>query len=62
MAKRKKRLKKGIDSLREQIRLHESKRKDAQEAGMEELVDYYNREIEAKRKTLKDKEDILDKQ
>ena len=62
MAKRKKRLQKGIDSLREQIRLHEDKLKHAKEEGMEELVDYYNREIEAKRKTLKEKEDILEKQ
>lgn len=62
MVKRKKRLQKGIDSLRKQIRLHEDKLKNADEEGMKELVDYYNREIEAKKKTLKEKEDILDKQ
>ncbi|MEK6892843.1 MAG: hypothetical protein AABX07_01440 [Nanoarchaeota archaeon] len=62
MVKRKKRLQKGIDSLREQIKLHEDKLKSAEEEGMKELVDYYNRELEAKKRTLKEKEDILDKQ
>ncbi len=62
MTNRKKRLKKGIESLQEQIRLHEEKKLKAIEAGMEELVDYYNREIEAKKKTLKEKEDMLEKQ
>lgn len=62
MVKRKKKLQKGIDSLREQIRLHEDKRKFAEEEGMEELVDYYSREIEAKKRTLREKENILSKQ
>ena len=62
MTNRKKRLKKGIDSLREQIEIHNQKRNKAIEDGMEELVDYYNREIQAKEKTLREKQEILDKQ
>lgn len=62
MTNRKKRLNKGIESLKEQIRIHESKRQNAIDDGMSELVDYYNREIEAKKRTLKEKEDILKKQ
>ena len=62
MTNRKKRLRKGIGSLQEQIKLHEEKRLNAAREGMEELVGYYNREIEAKKKTLKEKEEMLEKQ
>jgi hypothetical protein len=62
MTNRKKRLQKGIESLREQIEFHVLKRDHAQEEGQEELVDYYNKEIKAKERTLQEKQDILDKQ
>ena len=46
MVKREKRLKKGIESLKEQKKIHEEKRKIAEELGEEELVRYYDKEIE----------------
>lgn len=60
--KRKKRLEKGIESLKEQIELHENKLEKAKEEGMEELVNYYEKEIRQKADELKKKKDILDKQ
>lgn len=60
--KRKKRLKKGIESLKEQIALHEEKKKQAEEAGLPELVRYYEREIVSKEEAMKKKKEILDKQ
>ncbi len=45
MTKREKRLKKGIESLKEQKKIHEEKRKIAKELGEEELVRYYDKEI-----------------
>lgn len=62
MAKRKKRLKKGIESLEEQIDIHKEKRKSAEQSGNEELVKYYNKEIEAKEQAKKQKQEMLDKQ
>ena len=46
MVKREKRLKRGIESLEEQKNIHEEKRKIAEELGEEELVRYYDKEIE----------------
>lgn len=46
MVKREKRLEKGIESLEEQKKIHQEKRKNAEEAGEEELVRYYDKEIE----------------
>jgi len=46
MVKREKRLKRGIESLEEQKKIHEEKRKIAEELGEEELVRYYDKEIE----------------
>ena len=46
MAKREKRLRKGMGSLEEQKKIHEGKRKIAEELGEEELVRYYDKEIE----------------
>ncbi len=40
MTKRKKRLEKGIESLEIQIKLHEQKKKLAEELGQEELLGY----------------------
>lgn len=62
MTNRKKRLRKGIDSLQEQIELHEMKRRKAEEEGLIELRDYYEKEIEAKKRTLQEKKKILEKQ
>lgn len=62
MTNRKKRLAKGIESLREQIILHEEKLESAQEEGMEELVNYYNKEIESKKRDLEKKKEMLEKQ
>ena len=60
--KRKKRLKKGIESLKEQIELHREKKKLAEESGMPELVSYYEKEIESKEEAKRKKQEILDKQ
>jgi len=59
---RKKRLEKGIESLQEQIEIHEEKKKVADEQGNTELVDYYEKEIKAKEETKRKKQEILDKQ
>jgi len=45
MTNRKKRLKKGIKSLKEQIELHEEKKEKAREKGKIELEGYYKREL-----------------
>ena len=60
--KRKKRLKKGIESLKEQIELHIEKKKLAEESDMPELVSYYEKEIESKEEAKRKKQEILDKQ
>tara|TARA_Y100000034_G_C6831745_1_gene375478 strand:- start:1019 stop:1207 length:189 start_codon:yes stop_codon:yes gene_type:complete len=62
MANRKRRLKKGIESLQKQIILHEEKKKQAEKEGKLELVDYYEKEIELKRKDKEKKEKLLEKQ
>ncbi len=46
MVNRKKRLKKGIGSIEEEIELHREKRRKAIEDGKIELSDYYGKEIE----------------
>jgi hypothetical protein len=61
MTNRKKRLKKGINSLSEQIFLHENKKKIAEENKKEELVEYYKKEIESKQEAMERKQKILDK-
>ena len=62
MTNRKKRLQKGVDSLQEQIVIHEEKKENAKEQGNIELVDYYEKEIRSKEETKKKKQEILDKQ
>lgn len=59
MAKREKRLRKGILSLKKQRKLHEIKRKRAEKFGQEELVRYYAREIESLEKRKKNRESKL---
>ncbi|MBI2628713.1 hypothetical protein HYW74_01365 [Candidatus Pacearchaeota archaeon] len=61
MTNRKKRLKKGIESLQKQIKIHEEKREKAKEEDMEDLVRYYTKEIEAKKKDKEKKEKALEK-
>ncbi len=45
MAKRKKRLKKGMESLLDVIKEHEEKKKRAEEKGDNLLAEYYDKEI-----------------
>lgn len=61
MAKRKKRLEKGINSIEEQIKIHGKKKILAEELGQEELVGYYTREILALEKRKKDREEKRDR-
>jgi DNA-nicking Smr family endonuclease len=58
---RKKRLRKGIDSLDEEINLHEAKLEAAKQAGNEGLTKYYDRELDNLRKQRDNKKRILDK-
>jgi len=62
MANRKKRLKKGILSIQEQIDLHKEKKILAEDSGNDELVRYYTKEIEAKKRAKEEKEAMLEKQ
>ena len=62
MTNRKKRLKKGIESIQNQIELHEVKKQHAEDEGNEDLVGYYEREITAKKRAKEEKEAILEKQ
>ena len=55
MAKREKRLEKGIESLKKRIEEHKEKREKAKKEGKQELEDYYAREIEAKIEDLEKK-------
>jgi pyruvate-formate lyase len=59
---RKKRLKKRIESLKEQIEIHEKKREQAEKQDMQELAEYYGREIKAKKRTLDESQKMFDKQ
>ncbi len=59
MVKREKRLQKGIESLEEQKKIHEEKKKMAEELGNEELVGYYDKEIlKFEREKLKKKDKL----
>ena len=61
MANRKKRLRKGIVSLKKQIELHEQKLKQAEKEGKLELAGYYEKEIKNMRKYMGKKEKSLKK-
>ncbi|HLC55289.1 MAG TPA: hypothetical protein VJJ75_02015 [Candidatus Nanoarchaeia archaeon] len=61
MANRKKRLQKGIDSLEQQIMLHQEKLRKAEEENHIELADYYRKEIAAKKMDKEEKERLLKK-
>lgn len=62
MAKRKKRLEKGIGSLGEQIEYHREKKKLAEELGQEELVAYYDKEIESLKDRKRNREEKLNRE
>ena len=59
MTNRKKRLKKGIKSLGEQIEYHKEKREQAKKEGNLELEEYYNKEIKSLENAKERKEDNL---
>jgi len=59
---RKKRLEKGIESIEEQITLHEAKLKEAEESGEEELVEYYHKDIARLKKQKEQKEEKFERQ
>ncbi len=59
MPNRENRLRKGIESLKKQLILHEEKLKLAEKEGKLELAGYYEKEISAKRKDLEKKEKLL---
>jgi phage shock protein A len=59
MTKRKKRLKKGINSIENQIELHQEKKELALISGKEELERYYNKEIQKLEERKKDREEKL---
>jgi len=61
MVNRKKRLKKGIESIEKQIKLHEEKLKRAEDDDNLELAGYYKKEIEAKKRDKEEKERLLKK-
>ena len=61
MPNRKKRLKKGIESLQKQIELHENKLKQAEKEGKLELAGYYEKELENMKGYKGKKEKLLKK-
>ena len=61
MVNRKKKLKKGIESIEEQIKIHEEKRQKALKEDKLELVEYYDKEIEQNKKDKAEKERLLEK-
>lgn len=61
MAKRKKRLEKGIASLEKQIILHEEKKQRTLNEKKFELADYYDKEIAQKEKDKAKKQHQRDK-
>ena len=61
MPNRKNRAKKSIDSIKETLEEHEKKRQIAIEEGNEELVRYYDKELQGMKDQIAKKEKILDK-
>ena len=57
---RRKRLEKGIESIEKQIKVHEEKLREAEEAGQEELVTYYLKDISRLEKQKEQKENKLE--
>ncbi|HLD19201.1 MAG TPA: hypothetical protein VJB90_04280 [Candidatus Nanoarchaeia archaeon] len=61
MANRKKRLKKGMESISKQIELHQEKREKAKKEDIIGLVKYYDKELDSFKKSLKKKKRMLEK-
>ena len=61
MTSRKNRLEKGIESIKEQIEIHEEKIEKAKEEGKIELEEYYGKEIKKLGKEKEKKQKILEK-
>jgi phage shock protein A len=59
--KRKKRLEKGIESLKKQVEIHKEKLKQAIEEGNEELARYYIKDLARLENEEKKKEEFLEK-
>jgi len=57
---RRKRLEKGIESIEKQIKVHEEKLREVEEAGQEELVTYYLKDISRLEKQKEQKENKLE--
>ncbi len=53
--KRKKRLEKGIKSLKEQVKIHEEKLKKVNKEGIIERMSYYEKEIKNIKDRIKDR-------
>ncbi len=61
MPSRKKRLKKGIESVQKSIKKHEQKIKKAESEDQVELINYYKKEIKGMKDQLSRKKKFLDK-
>jgi len=61
MPNRKNRAKKSIDSIKESLEEHEKKKQIAIEEGNEELVKYYDKELQGMKDQLARKEKIFEK-
>lgn len=59
--KRKKRLKKGIESIIKQVAIHKAKLEEARREGNEELARYYEKEIPSLEKEEKRKEEMSER-
>ena len=53
-------MQKGIESIEEQIKIHELKLREAEESGDEDLVNYYHKDIARLATQKNQKEDKLD--
>jgi len=62
MTNRKKRIKKGIESIQDQINLHEEKLEKAEQEEKTELAAYYQKEIISKQEDIEKKKRLLKKQ
>ena len=61
MPNRKKRIEKGIESTKEEIKKHEKKKAEAEEVGDEGLVRYYDKEIKGMEDQIAKKKEIIEK-
>jgi phage shock protein A len=61
MPNRKKRLKKGIESIKEEIEKHKQKRASAISEGDEDLSKYYDKEIRGMESQIERKKEIADR-